>query len=124
MVATADTCPMQGSWCGPALRLLSANSAFVLLEENVVIPEEQLKQAKKRAKTENLWQCLTSILKLGTIVCSHQKSFSCTMRINKHFYKTYPFAVSTFKHREMLCEHEHTVCAADRCPRGPAEPSC
>lgn len=54
MVATADTCPMQGKWYGPALRLLNADPAFVLLVENVVIPEEQLKQAKKRAKTENL----------------------------------------------------------------------
>lgn len=75
MVATPDTCPMQGSWCGPALRLLSANPGFVLLEENVVIPEEQLKQAKKRTVAENLWQCLKSILKLGTITCSHQKSY-------------------------------------------------
>lgn len=43
MVATADTCPVQGRWCGPALRLLSANPGFVLLVDNVVIPEEQLK---------------------------------------------------------------------------------
>lgn len=43
MVATADTCLMLGNWWGPALRLLSANPGFLLLEENVVIPEEQLK---------------------------------------------------------------------------------
>lgn len=48
--------------------------------------------------------------KLGTVLCSHQQSslfFFCTMRINKHFCKTYPFAIPECKRKEMVYGHEH-----------------
>lgn len=35
-----------------------------------------------RAMAENLWQCLKSVLKLGTITCSHQKS-SCFFPVQR-----------------------------------------
>lgn len=79
--------------------------------------------------TENLWQLLKSVLKLGTIMCFHQKS-SCfclfSLYRKKDFYEIYPFAVPKFECKEMFCEHEHRdpSVPADRRARGLAQPNC
>lgn len=113
-----NTYSMQGKWYAQGPKLLSANPGICLcilcwgmwsfLRSHWGRQRRELQQkicAVPEIYTE----------KLGGVLCSHQKStcFFCTMRIHKHFCKTYPSAVP--KCKEIVRGHEQ------RDPFGPMQ---
>lgn len=112
------TYSIQGKWCAQGLKLLSALPGICLcILRDVVPPEEWLRQAEKRAPTENLCQCLKPILKSWGLSCALTRrllAFFFTMRIMKYFCKPCPFAVLECKCKGLWTWAQRSFCTYRR----------